>query len=211
MSESSIENINTSPRITRPNTLTDRDIHTLVFNRLRRRSYSEYRGIECQSCNNLYTKLIAKKSKICYDCIVEALVNAHIFRQGFDFNSYATSEHRTTCIICLNDQLVGRKYLVCLDCLLQRLGDTQLLPFTERPDITATATALTDTTSSILNIGPEWISKSYFPCDGCGEDVIEQDRKERLCMECMLTYLKKSQHFKVEKRRSYNSLSSQQE
>jgi hypothetical protein len=160
---------------------------------------------ECKSCNRLYTDMIAKKASICYDCIVEPLVAAKVLRQGFDFEAHASGEHRGTCIVCLDEnKLLGRKYLICRDCLVRRLGDLQLLSYSVRPEIRATATALTERTSAVLNIGPEWIAKSKKACDGCGSETIEFARKELLCLDCVLSEMVASTHFTLTERRTYS-------
>ena len=153
----------------------------------------------CGLCNERDYELFSKKHNICYDCLVEKLSTAKLFSQGFNVN---TKRHRKTCIVCLNMvKCIGNRYLVCIDCLIQRLGDLGLLKFKKASDINPEFIVLEDFTGS-NNL--EWMKKRYYPCDVCLEDNIPDNQTERICMNCLVDNLLSTPYFCKKERRIYN-------
>ena len=152
----------------------------------------------CNSCGEDNT-LMSRKHKTCYDCLVHFLSTSKIFVQGFDITSKRDSQ---MCIVCLNTvKHIGSRYVICIDCLITRLGDLNLLKFIESDDIHPLYVAI-DT--SYETGSADWQRKKYFPCDICSRDKIEDTRTERICMDCLMDKLLDSPYFTKVKRRIYS-------
>ena len=152
----------------------------------------------CNSCGEEHT-LMSKKHMTCYDCLVHFLTTSKIFVQGFDITSKRDSQ---MCIVCLNTvKHIGSRYVICIDCLIARLGDLNLLKFTESDDIHPLYVAI-DTSYETGSV--DWQRKKYFPCDICSRDNIEDTRTERVCMDCLMDKLLDSPYFTKVKRRIYS-------
>lgn len=153
----------------------------------------------CGLCDERDYELFSKKHKICYDCLVEKLSTAKLFSQGFNVH---TKRHHKTCIVCLNMvKCIGNRYLVCIDCLIQRLGDLGLLKFKKASDINPEFIVLEDF-SGVSTL--EWMKKRYYPCDVCREDNIPDNQTERICMNCLVDNLLTTPYFCKKERRIYN-------
>jgi len=152
----------------------------------------------CNSCGEDNT-LMSKKHMTCYDCLVHFLTTSKIFVQGFDITSKRDSQ---MCIVCLDTvKHIGSRYVICIDCLITRLGDLNLLKFTESDDIHPLYVAI-DTSYETGSV--DWQRKKYFPCDICSRDNIEDTRTERVCMDCLMDKLLDSPYFTKVKRRIYS-------
>jgi hypothetical protein len=152
----------------------------------------------CNSCGEDNT-LMSKKHMTCYDCLVHFLTTSKIFVQGFDITSKRDSQ---MCIVCLDTvKHIGSRYVICIDCLITRLGDLNLLKFIESDDIHPLYVAI-DT--SYETGSADWQRKKYFPCDICSRDKIEDTRTERICMDCLMDKLLDSPYFTKVKRRIYS-------
>jgi hypothetical protein len=152
----------------------------------------------CNSCGEDNT-LMSRKHMTCYDCLVHFLTTSKIFVQGFDITSKRDSQ---MCIVCLDTvKHIGSRYVICIDCLITRLGDLNLLKFTESDDIHPLYVAI-DTSYETGSV--DWQRKKYFPCDICSRDKIEDTRTERVCMDCLMDKLLDSPYFTKVKRRIYS-------
>ena len=153
----------------------------------------------CNLCDERDYVLFSKKHKICYDCIVEKLSTAKLFSQGFNVH---TKRSNKTCIVCLNMvKYIGNRYLVCIDCLIQRLGDLGLLKFKKACDINPEFIVLEDY-SGVSSL--EWMKKRYYPCDVCQEDNIPDTQSERICLNCLVDNLLNTPYFCKKERRIYS-------
>lgn len=153
----------------------------------------------CSLCAERDYELFSKKHNICYDCLVEKLSTAKLFSQGFNVH---TKRNQKTCIVCLNMvKCIGNRYLVCIDCLIQRLGDLGLLKFKKASDINPEFIVLEDFTGTR---DLEWMKKRYYPCDVCREDNIPDNQTERICMNCLVDNLLSTPYFCKKERRIYN-------
>ncbi len=163
--------------------------------RLRR---NDIRNLNCQVCGFHHT-LMSRKHNICYDCLVQRLIVSKVFQQGFDISKHTGEK---MCIVCLDhNQYIGNKFRICIDCLIKRLGDLDLLNFKETEDLTS---MFLITESDITNRYPaDWQRKKYLPCDLCAQDVIDETRKERVCLDCLFDNLLSTPYFKKETRRVY--------
>jgi hypothetical protein len=154
------------------------------------------RNSSCVMCRE-NQKIMSKKHRLCYDCLVNVLSTAKIFTQGFDINIKRDSK---MCIVCLNTvKHIGSKYLICIDCLIKRLGDMELLKFNKTENMHSVFLAIDNEYSNIIN----WQRKKYFPCDICCKDNIEDNRTERLCLDCLIDILLLSPFFIKKERRTY--------
>ena len=152
----------------------------------------------CNSCEEENT-LMSKKHRTCYDCLVHFLTTSKIFVQGFDITSKRDSQ---MCIVCLDTvKHIGSRYVICIDCLITRLGDLNMLKFRESDDIHPLYVAI-DTSYETGSI--DWQRKKYFPCDICLRDNIEDTRTERVCMDCLMDKLLDSPYFTKVNRRIYS-------
>jgi len=164
----------------------------------RRRFSRRAPNLNCQVCG-FHHSLISSKHDICYDCLVHRLSASKVFQQGFDISKHTGEK---MCIVCLDhNPHIGDKYRICVDCLIKRLGDLNLLNFKESEDLTPIF-LITDT--DISNRYPaDWQRKKYLPCDLCAQDVIDETRKERVCLDCLFDSLLSTPYFKKETRRVY--------
>ncbi len=164
----------------------------------RRRFTRRASNLNCQVCGFHHT-IMSSKHNICYDCLVQRLSDSKVFQQGFDINKHGGEK---MCIVCLDHtKHIGDKYRICVDCLIKRLGDLNLLNFNESEDLTS---IFLITETDISNRYPaDWQRKKYLPCDLCAQDVIEETRKERLCLDCLFDSLLGTPYFKKETRRVY--------
>ena len=161
-------------------------------------SIARSRPTSCNGCGKDNT-LTSKKHMTCYDCLVHFLTTSKIFVQGFDITSKRDSQ---MCIVCLDTvKHIGSRYVICIDCLITRLGDLNLLKFTESDDIHPLYVAI-DTSYEMSSV--DWQRKKYFPCDICSRDNIEDTRTERICMDCLMDKLLDSPYFTKVKRRIYS-------
>ena len=121
------------------------------------------RNSSCVMCRE-NQKIMSKKHRLCYDCLVNVLSTAKIFTQGFDINIKRDSQ---MCIVCLNTvKHIGSKYLICIDCLIKRLGDMELLKFNKTENMHSVFLAIDNEYSNIINSNIiNWQRKKYFPCD----------------------------------------------
>ena len=169
-----------------------------IFNHSPIRPHVTRRRTCCNSCDE-ETTLMSRKHMTCYDCLVHFLTTSKIFVQGFDITSKRDSQ---MCIVCLDTvKHIGSRYVICIDCLITRLGDLNLLKFTERDDIHPLYVAI-DTSYETGSV--DWQRKKYFPCDICLRDNIEDTRTERVCMDCLMDKLLDSPYFTKVKRRIYS-------
>jgi len=153
----------------------------------------------CSLCDDRDYALFSKKHKMCYDCLVEKLSSAKLFSQGFIIH---TRKYSKTCIICLNTvKCIGNRYLVCIDCLIKRLGDLGLLRFKKATDMNPDFLVLEDFSDSST---VEWMKKRYYPCDVCREDNIPDNQTERICINCLIDNLLATPYFCKNERRIYN-------
>ena len=152
----------------------------------------------CGICGDANVQ-ISKKHEICFDCLVDTLSSAKIFSQGFDSRPGKVDK---ICIICLNhSNFIGERNLVCMDCIIKRLGDLKLLNFKDAEAINPIFLALETDYSSQARV--DWQRKKYLPCDVCGRDNVDDQRTERLCMDCVLDKILDTPYFIKSRRRVY--------
>lgn len=158
--------------------------------------------VECKGCNTL-EKLASKKHKLCYDCIVETMKDAGVYHQGYDVSS--TQGGSKVCIVCLETtRHIGRKYMICMDCLADRLSEMALLNFSKRKMFEAKSKYDQENSSYAGNGDPDWRERRWYPCDVCKREEVPPDRKERICMDCIIDSLVSTQHFDLSFRRVYS-------
>ena len=169
----------------------------LFPSRLRRQLLSNISN--CQICNSK-PFLISKKHHLCYDCFVGSLTSAKVFTQGFEIRPRKENQ---ICIICLNhSKYIGEKFLVCMDCLIRRLGDLGILRYKICNDFQPVFLALDNTLSDSMD-PVEWQKKKYYPCDICRKDEIDDHRQERVCFDCIIDMALETPYFSKKSRRVY--------
>jgi hypothetical protein len=92
--------------------------------------------------------------------------------------------------------------MLCIDCLIKRLGDVGILKFNESQALHPVFIAL-DSEYENMGYRVDWQRKKYFPCDICERDVIADKRTERLCMDCLVDNLLDTPYFRKQSRRVY--------
>ena len=94
--------------------------------------------------------------------------------------------------------------MICMDCLANRLSEMALLNFSKREMFEAKSKYDQENSSLAGNGRPEWRDRRWYPCDVCRREDVPRDRKERICMDCIIDALVVTPHFVLERRRVYS-------